>query len=142
MIASVQGSGSPAAGGSRIGKSGAGRRALIVEDETLVAWHLEAILQELGFQVCEIVSTGKEAVLEASTATPDIIFMDVNLAGDVDGIEAAKQILEKNDVTIVFVTAYSDDAPTIQRIRSALGDNIVLGKPVTPTAIQAAMLRL
>ena len=142
MIASVQGSGLPAAGGSRIGKCGAGRRALIVEDETLVAWHLEAILQELGFQVCEIVSTGKEAVLEASTATPDIIFMDVNLAGDVDGIEAAKQILEKNDVTIVFVTAYSDDAPTIQRIRSALGDNMVLGKPVTPTAIQAAMLRL
>ena len=143
MIASsIHDGGSPYAGDNRVGKCGAGWRALIVEDETLVAWHLEAILQELGFGICEIVSTGTEAVVEAFSTAPDIIFMDVNLAGNIDGIEAAKQILERNSVPIVFITAYADDAPTIQRIRSSIGQNTVLGKPVTPMAIQTAMLRL
>lgn len=143
MIASgFQDGESAAASGGRHGNCGAGRKVLIVEDETLVARHLEAILQDLGFEVCEIMSTGKDAVIEAAAATPDIIFMDVNLAGEIDGVEAAKQILEKSDVTIIFVTAYSDDAPTVSRIRTALGDKIVLGKPVTPAAIRTAMLRL
>ena len=53
-------------------------RALIVEDETFVAWHLEAVLQELGFDVCEIVSTGRDAIAQAFATELDIIFMDIS----------------------------------------------------------------
>ena len=119
-----------------------GRRALIVEDETLVAWHLESVLQELGFEVCEVVSTGRAAVAEALATEPGIIFMDINLAGEIDGVEAAGQILEKSAVPIVFVTAYSDDEATLTRIHSIPGKSVVVGKPATPAAIEAAILRL
>ena len=142
MIASDMESGERhAAGGGRTRYRACGLKALIVEDETLVAWHLESVLQELGFDVCDIVSTGKEAISQAVAADPDVIFMDVNLAGGIDGVEAAKRILEKMDVTIIFVTAYAEDTPTITRIRSAVGEKVVLGKPVTPKAVQSALLR-
>ena len=119
------------------------RRALIVEDETLVAWHLESVLQELGFEVIEIVSTGLEAVAEALATELGIVFMDINLGGEMDGVEAARQILlEKSAIPIVFVTAYSDDKATLARIHAIPGKSVVVGKPATPAAIEAAILRL
>lgn len=118
------------------------RRALIVEDETLVAWHLELVLQDLGFELCEIATSGGEAIERAVTTAPDIVFMDVNLAGEIDGVEAAKRICEKSDVAIIFVTAYADDQPTIMKIRSTFGSSAIVGKPATPAAIQAAMRQL
>lgn len=118
-----------------------GFEALVVEDETLVAWHLEGLLQALGMEACEIVSSGSEAIGRAVNDRPDVVFMDVNLAGELDGVEAAKQILEKSNVPIIFVTAYADDAATVTRIRS-LGDKIILSKPATLAGVQAALRRL
>lgn len=93
-------------------------------------------------EVCGIVSTGREAIVRAIKDMPDVVFMDVNLAGELDGVEATKQILEKSDVPIIFVTAYADDEPTVTRIRSTLGDRIILGKPATQAAVHAALRRL
>ena len=53
---------SPMEGGNYPLERVQGRRALIVEDETLVGWHLESVLQQLGFEVLDIVATGEEAV--------------------------------------------------------------------------------
>ena len=126
-----------------IDRSGlAQRSALIVEDETLVAWHLESVLQDLGFAVCEIVSTGSEAIAKAAADKPDVIFMDVNLADDIDGVEAATKIVKTSDIPIVFVTANADDEPTVARIRATLGERIIVGKPATPAAIHRALRRL
>jgi CheY-like chemotaxis protein len=119
----------------------AGFDALVVEDETLVAWHLEELLYELGMEACVIVSSGREAVVRALGNRPSVVFMDVNLAGELDGVEAARQILEKTDVPIIFVTAYADDAATVTRIRSALGDTPILGKPANRAGVQAALRR-
>ena len=119
-----------------------GFEALVVEDETLVAWHLEGLLHELGMEACSIVSSGSEAIVRAVNDRPDVVFMDVNLAGELDGVEAAKQILEKSNVPIIFVTAYADDAPTVTRIRSFLGDKIILSKPATLGGVQAALRQL
>jgi CheY-like chemotaxis protein len=115
------------------------RSALIVEDETLVAWHLESVLQDLGFTICEIVSTGSEAIAKAAADRPDVIFMDVNLADDIDGVEAATKIVKNSDIPIIFVTANADDNA---RIRATLGERIIVGKPATPAAIQRALRRL
>lgn len=119
-----------------------GRRVLIVEDETMVALHLESLLQELGFEVCNIVSTGSDAVKETIAAMPDAVFMDINLADDIDGIDAAQKILKQVDVPIVFVTAYVDDKPTIERITTTVGQSIVIGKPATMAAMHSAIQKL
>lgn len=123
-------------------KPALGQRVLIVEDETLVAWHLEAVLQQLGYEVCDIVSNGVDAIEAAKVIEPDIVFMDINLGGGIDGIEAAEQILKRIETPIIFVTAYANDQTTIQRIESKLGPRIVVGKPATPDAIAAAARRL
>jgi len=81
----------------------AGKRALIVEDEIMVAWHLESVLEDLQMEVCGLVSDAPEAVTEAVKDNVDIVFMDVNLAGEMDGIEAARRIRERRDVPIIFV---------------------------------------
>lgn len=119
-----------------------GRRVLIVEDETLVAWHLESVLQQLGYEVCDIVSNGVDAIEAAKIIEPDIVFMDVNLGGGIDGIEAAEQIVQRRETPIIFVTAYADDQTTLKRIKSMRGPRIVVGKPATPDAIHAAVQRL
>ncbi len=117
------------------------RRALVVEDELFVALHLESILQDLGLEVCEIIATGHEAVAVAVQTRPDIIFMDVNLRGDIDGVEAARLAREVLDVPIVFVTAYGDEA-TLNRIAAVAPDAPVLQKPPTTAVLSAAIKKV
>jgi CheY-like chemotaxis protein len=120
----------------------AGKRALIVEDEIMVAWHLESVLEDLQMEICGLVSNAPEAVAEAVKDNVDIVFMDVNLAGEMDGIEAARRIRERRNVPIIFVTAYASDDATVSRIVLALGPSVIVGKPATPAAIRNALLRL
>ena len=89
-----------------------------------------------------MVSTAPEAVVEAMKDNVDIVFMDVNLAGPMDGIEAARRIRERRNVPIIFVTAYASDDATVSRIVSALGPSVIVGKPATPASIRHALLRL
>lgn len=117
-------------------------RALIVEDEILVAWHLESILQDLSLQVCDMVSTGQKAIEKSANTDVDIIFMDINLAGSMDGIEAAKKILERRQVPIIFVTAYSSDEKTVSKIISIFGPSIIIGKPATAQDVRSALVSL
>lgn len=120
----------------------AGKRVLIVEDEILVAWHLESVLEDLQMKICGLISNGADAVSEAIKENVDIVFMDVNLAGEIDGVEAAKRIRDRSNVPIIFVTAYASDEATVARINSTLGPSMIIGKPATPAAIQHALLRL
>lgn len=116
-------------------------RALIVEDEILVAWHLESLLEDLKLDVSGIVSNGSEAIERALSHDVDMIFMDVNLHGDLDGIEIAERILARRKVPIVFVTAYADELVT-SRIRSLLPDASVVNKPATFAAITSALRKI
>lgn len=120
----------------------AGKRALIVDDEILVAWHLESVLEDLHMEICCVVSNGLDAVSEAMKESVDIVFMDVNLGGGIDGVEAARRIRELRNVPIIFVTAYASDEAMVSRITSTLGPSAIVGKPATPTAIQHALLGL
>lgn len=91
-------------------------KIMIVEDEAVVALHLKMMLQELGYSVCSVISSGEEAVNEVEIHTPDLIFMDIFLAGSIDGIEAATQICAKHHIPIIYITAY-DDEDVIQRAK-------------------------
>ena len=83
-------------------------KILIVEDEALSAILLGRYLKNLGCDGGKPVATGREAILRAEELGPDVIFMDIRLADDIDGIEAARVILEKRATKIVFMSAYTD----------------------------------
>jgi len=82
---------------------------LIVEDEPLVAELLEERLKVLGYAVAASVRTGEEAVETAAELVPDLVLMDVVLAGAMDGVEAAAAIRKRHDIPVVFLTGYADD---------------------------------
>lgn len=116
------------------------QRILIVEDEIFVAWHLESILTDLDYAVSGIVPDGRSAMAQAQELGITLILMDINLKGDLDGIETARRIGETSDATIVFVTAYSD-ATTLERIETAVPGAPVLAKPVSSGRLRAAIAK-
>ena len=105
------------------------RRALIVDDEFLIALDLESSMRELGFDVCTVASNEKDAIELAKSNTPDVVLMDVYLGGTRAGIETARWLREVCGVPIVFVTAHNDDG-TLERIHEVVPGAPVLSKPV------------
>ena len=87
---------------------------LVVEDEAITAKDLEATLQDLGYAVCGIASTGAEALQKVEANRPDLVLMDIVLQGGMDGIEAAERIRANWGIPVVYLTAHSDDQ-TIRR---------------------------
>jgi AmiR/NasT family two-component response regulator len=81
---------------------------LIVEDEQIAAIDLRETLLSLGFTVAGIVKSGEAAVEFVDNNVPDIILMDIHLAGEMSGIDAAEVILSRHTVPIIYVTAYAD----------------------------------
>ena len=107
--------------------SPAGRRALIVEDETLFAMGLAVDMQALGFANCDLAATGQDAFLKAMEDQPDIVLMDVNLEGGREGIEAARWLREVCEIPVVFITAYTD-RDTVARIHEQVPGAPVIAK--------------
>jgi DNA-binding NarL/FixJ family response regulator len=102
---------------------------MIVEDEIIIALSLEADMQALGFDTCDLAANGEQAFLHAMCEHPDVVLMDVGLEGGREGIEAARCLREVCDVPIVFVTGYTDH-DTIERIQSRVPGAPVVAKPV------------
>ena len=86
-------------------------RILIVEDDMIIAANLSLQLTKLGYEVIGIVSRGEDAISNANQNKPDIILMDVNLKGTIDGIDAAIAIHLQNEIPIIYLTANNDDGP-------------------------------
>jgi DNA-binding NtrC family response regulator len=85
------------------------KKILIVEDEVITAMSLQHLLEHWGCGKCEKVSSGKEAIEKAMSEKPDIVLIDINLRGETNGIEAAKQLQARFCVPIIFITGYSDE---------------------------------
>lgn len=90
------------------------KRVLVVEDETITALDLRARLGALGYTVTALATSGEEAIGQAEETRPDLVLMDVRLAGEMDGIAAAEAIRARFNIPVVYLTAYSDDE-TLQR---------------------------
>lgn len=86
-----------------------GARIMIVEDERILALDLAETLEDLGYTVAGLASRGEEAIELARRLHPQLILMDVRLAGEIDGITAAETIRDEHDVPVVFLTAHADD---------------------------------
>jgi CheY-like chemotaxis protein len=105
-------------------------RALVVEDEFVIALDLEAQMQALGFNVFALAASASEALTAAKATPPDIAIMDIYLNGARDGIEAARQLRELYDTTVVFVTSYGEDPGLSERIEQQLPGAKILSKPL------------
>ncbi len=91
---------------------------LIVEDESIIALNLKYDLEDLGYTVIDIVDNGDDAIYRAVEFRPDLTIMDINLKGNVNGIQAAKKILAL-DLAVVYLTANSDDITFNETISSS-----------------------
>ena len=83
-------------------------KILIVEDECLIAGDIQEILEDYGYTVTGIATTGEEALVYVSKTNPDLILMDIKLDGEMDGTEAADIINRIYNIPIIFITAYAD----------------------------------
>ncbi|MEO5775697.1 MAG: LytTR family transcriptional regulator DNA-binding domain-containing protein [Flavobacterium sp.] len=85
-------------------------KVLIVEDEMIIAANISMQLSNLGYIVTGIIPRGEEVLGHIEHNLPDIILMDINLKGDLDGIEIATIVQLKYKIPIIFLTANADEA--------------------------------
>ena len=83
-------------------------KILIAEDETIIRLDLRDLLERAGFEVCAEAKNGEEAIELARSEEPDLAVLDVKMP-KLDGIEAARRILEERPIPIVMLTAYGQD---------------------------------
>lgn len=91
-------------------------RILVVEDEFIVAADIQTRLESLGYDVPTTVASGEKAVEKAGTLRPDLVLMDIQLKGLMDGVEAADQIRRRFGIPVIYLTANADH-PTVQRAK-------------------------
>ncbi|MFT6945625.1 MAG: two-component system response regulator LytT [Vicingaceae bacterium] len=91
-------------------------KILIVEDEAIVAKDISVCLEKIGYEVLASFSKGEKALTFLEENTPDLVLMDIMLAGNISGIDASARIKKDYDIPVVFLTAYADEK-TIERAK-------------------------
>lgn len=83
-------------------------RILLVEDEVILSMTMKEQIKSIGYSIAQSVPTGEKAIAAAKSDPPDLIFMDIRLAGEIDGIDAAISIKSESDIPVIFITGYDD----------------------------------
>jgi YesN/AraC family two-component response regulator len=86
------------------------KKILIVEDEMIIGAKISMQLTDMGYEVTGILARGEEALVHIRENRPDILLLDIQLKGDLDGIETAREIQLSYDIPIIYITANDDDA--------------------------------
>jgi two-component system cell cycle sensor histidine kinase/response regulator CckA len=110
---------------------------MVVEDERVIALDISDSLMAMGYEVTGTAATGDECVQAAAQRRPDLVLLDIHLAGELDGIEVAHLLRERFQVPVVFLTAYADEQ-TLDRAKltGALG---YLMKPFRKLDLRSAV---
>jgi two-component system, response regulator PdtaR len=112
---------------------------LIVEDEALVASYIRAVLEESGFIIAGVASSGPEAISLVAAGPPDLALVDIKLAGPMDGIEVAELMRARFNVYSIFLSGV-DDPATMERAGHV--DHLgFLEKPFRPSKVFNALQR-
>ena len=112
-------------------------RILVVEDERIVALDLQHTLESFGHEVVATCPSGEKAIELAGTLQPDLVLMDINLEGALDGTEAAQVIASELAIPIIFLTAYTESGTLARAEMSAPYGYLV--KPIETRALQATL---
>jgi PAS domain S-box-containing protein len=92
------------------------KKIFIVEDEWLVSLELQQRIKDLGYEIAGASDNGESAIEMILETKPDLILIDINIKGNIDGIETARRVLVKYNVPIIYLTAYSDKT-TLERAK-------------------------
>jgi len=84
-------------------------KVLIVEDEYLIAFALMQGLNRMGYETCKPVSNGELAIEHAREERPDMVVMDLRLAGKMDGMEAGRMIHRRYGIPILFISGHMNE---------------------------------
>jgi two-component system cell cycle sensor histidine kinase/response regulator CckA len=114
-----------------------GPRVLIVEDETVVATHVERSLQDAGYVVTGIAASAGEVARLVERARPDVALVDIRLRGGGQGFEIAEWLRVDNDVPVVYMTAHTDDDTLRRAARTGAYGYVV--KPFTIGEVKSAL---
>lgn len=118
-------------------------RIAIAEDEYLIALCFEDILAEEGYEVRGIFSSAEELLGSLEHDAVDLVLMDVNLAGNMNGMEATRSISEKWHTPVIVLTGYGDQKTRTDALQAGAAE--VLNKPIANPrlleAVRAALAR-
>jgi len=103
-------------------------KLIIVEDEAIIAQYLKMELEFTGYTVNGIYSNGKDCLAAVKSIETDVLLMDINLNGPMDGIDTAREILKFKQVGIIFMTGFSEEL--IKKRAMELLPVAFLSKPV------------
>jgi len=112
-------------------------RILIVEDDMIIGANISLQLTKLGYEVTGIVPRGEEAIVYVKENTPDILLMDINLKGSIDGIDTAKAIQQFRNIPVIYVTANNDEH-TFNKAKST-HPLAFISKPLNKLELQRAV---
>jgi DNA-binding response OmpR family regulator len=112
-----------------------GRHILIVEDDQSIAGEMTKILEHMGCEVTGVFASGEEFMEEAARLPrPDLVIMDVSLAGLMDGIQAGKYVESQLKLPVIYITGYRDKAAMLEE-----KGRVPLLKPFTTDDLRAAI---
>lgn len=112
-------------------------KILLVEDEAITALAMNMALENMGYVTCEPVATGQKALERLPLDEPNVILMDINLTGDMDGIETAEKIRNLGPTPIIFISGYSSNE--LMARAQAIDPVAIFVKPVRPQELQTAI---
>lgn len=112
-------------------------KVLVVEDERVIAKDLALTLEGMGYQVTGSAASRDEALAACARDAPDIVLMDIRIKGPVDGIDTAKELLDRYGLQVIYLTAHADVA-SIDRAKRTRPHAYLL-KPVKAGELQGAI---
>jgi len=110
---------------------------LVVEDDKPSGLILKKLLDKSGYNVTDVVESGEDAINTLSGSKPDLILMDISLAGEIDGIETAERIYQTHNIPFIYITAGTDGS-TFERVKKSLPLNYIV-KPFNSKMLNSAI---
>lgn len=112
-------------------------KILIVEDEAVVSLDISRRLEKMGYEVMGRLASGEEAMEMIQEERPDLVLMDINLQGELDGIETATKLYKEYNLPVIYLTAYAGDS-TLERAKVSKPYGYIL-KPFKERELHAAI---
>lgn len=112
-------------------------KVTILEDEQIISMHLQQLLEDGGYDVQNVYNSGEELLGEIESNKPDIMFVDVMLAGELTGIETVNKIQNRDDICLIYLTSNSNDS-VIDEAKKTL-PSAFLKKPFNANQLKATL---
>jgi response regulator NasT len=112
-------------------------RVFVVEDESLVAVGLQSMLARLGYLRVRVFATAEEALAKLELERPTLILMDIKLGPGMDGLAAAREVMERRPCPVIITTAYAEE----KYLQGAMQSHVFgyLVKPITVQQLASAI---